>query len=37
MAERRQADIMVAKWGAGIVSYDFSKSINPRIRVPITG
>ena len=33
--ERRQADIMVQKWGSEIVSYNFTRSTNPRIRLPM--
>ena len=33
--EREQAEIMQGKWGPRIVSYDFAKSPNPRIRLPI--
>lgn len=35
--ERRQADIMLKKWGPDIVSYNFEKSTNPRVRVPLKG
>lgn len=33
--EREQAEIMVKKWGDGIVKYNFDKSFNPRIYAPI--
>jgi hypothetical protein len=35
--ERWQAELMLKKWGSGVVSYDLSKSTNPRIRVPLKG
>jgi hypothetical protein len=35
--EREQALTMVKKWGNDVVSYDFSKSTNPRINIPIKG
>lgn len=35
--EKRQAEIMVKKWGSKIVRYDFKKSTNPRIRSPYKG
>ena len=35
--EKRQAEIMIKKWGNKVVKYDFSKSTNPRINVPIKG
>tara|TARA_R110000751_G_scaffold48895_9_gene108633 strand:+ start:1382 stop:2122 length:741 start_codon:yes stop_codon:yes gene_type:complete len=33
--EYKQAEIMVKKWGPEVVRYNFDKSTNPRIRVPI--
>lgn len=35
--EKAQAEIMISKWGKKIVSYDFKKSTNPRIRSPFKG
>lgn len=35
--ERAQARVMVAKWGPSVVSYNFDRSTNPRVRVPIRG
>ena len=35
--ELRQAEIMIKKWGPKVVTYDFNKSTNPRIRVPFKG
>lgn len=35
--EKEEAEIMVSKWGPQIVSYNFKKSTNPRIRVPLRG
>lgn len=35
-AEHRQAEIMIKKWGR-VVSYDFEKTVNPSIRVPLKG
>lgn len=35
--EKEQAKIMIKKWGSKIVKYDFNKSTNPRIHIPIKG
>lgn len=35
--EKRQAEIMIRKWGSRVVKYDFSKSTNPRINAPLSG
>lgn len=35
--EKKQAEIMIKKWGNKVVKYDFSKSTNPRINIPIKG
>lgn len=35
--EREQAEIMRRRWGSDVVRYDFSKSFNPVIHVPISG
>lgn len=35
--EREQASVMIKKWGSKVVSYDFDRSINPRVRVPLRG
>ena len=35
--ERRQAEIMIGKWGESIVSYNLDKTPNPRLHVPIRG
>ena len=35
--ERRQSEIMIAKWGPEIVAYKLDKTPNPRINVPIRG
>lgn len=35
--EKRQAEVMIRKWGSKVVSYDFEKSTNPRINCPLKG
>lgn len=35
--EKRQAAIMVRKWGGDVVKYNFEKSTNPRIHLPFRG
>ena len=35
--EWRQAAIMLNKWGPDVVKYNFDKSTNPRIKVPLKG
>ena len=35
--EREQAEIMVKKWGDKVVKYNFAKSTNPLVHVPIRG
>jgi hypothetical protein len=35
--ERRQAEIMIAKWGPKVAQYDFTQSFNPRIHPPYKG
>jgi len=35
--EREQAEIMKRKWGSKIVKYDFRKSTNPHVHVPLKG
>jgi len=35
--EKAQSDLMIQKWGRGVVRYDLKKSTNPRLRVPING
>ena len=35
--ERKQAEIMIKKWGNKVVKYDFQKSTNPKLNVPIKG
>lgn len=35
--EKRQSEIMLKKWGEKVVSYNFKKTTNPRIRVPLKG
>lgn len=35
--EIKQADIMTGKWGGNVVKYDFKKSTNPRLFVPLKG
>lgn len=35
--EVRQLERLQRKWGSGVVSYDLSRSVNPRIRVPLSG
>lgn len=35
--EMKQAEIMQKKWGEDIVKYNFKKSTNPRLRVPLKG
>lgn len=35
--EYKQAITMIKKWGNKVVTYDFSKSTNPRIRIPKGG
>lgn len=37
LAEKEQAEIMLKKWGSDVVKYNFEKSTNPRIRVPLKG
>lgn len=35
--ERKQSEIMLKKWGDKVVSYNFKKTTNPRVRVPLKG
>jgi TET-associated glycosyltransferase-like protein len=35
--EARQLKRLVQKWGSSVVSYDLTRSVNPRIRVPLVG
>lgn len=35
--EKEQAEIMMKKWGKSVVRYDFDRSTNPIINVPIKG
>jgi len=35
--ERKQSEIMQKKWGSKVAKYDFSKSTNPRIKIPLKG
>ncbi len=35
--EKRQAQIMIKKWGTRVVRYNFARSINPKVRVPYKG
>ena len=35
--EKKQAELMIKKWGNKVVKYDFSKSTNPRINIPLKG
>ena len=35
--EKRQAEIMKKKWGEKVVSYNFKKTTNPRIKIPLKG
>lgn len=35
--EKEQAEIMRQKWGDAIVKYDFTRSPNPRLNVPLKG
>lgn len=35
--EKKQAELMIKKWGSKVVRYDFNKSTNPIINVPIKG
>lgn len=35
--EKRQAEIMIRKWGSKVVKYNFKKTTNPRINVPLKG
>lgn len=35
--EREQSEIMLKKWGDKVVSYDFKKTTNPRVRIPLKG
>jgi len=36
-AEIKQSEIMIKKWGKSVVSYNFNKSTNPIVRVPLRG
>lgn len=33
--EKKQAKVMIKKWGSRVVSYDFKKSTNPRVNCPL--
>lgn len=35
--ERKQAKLMMERWGRGVVKYNFKRSINPILNVPIKG
>lgn len=35
--EKKQAEIMIKKWGSKVVKYDFNKSTNPKINCPLKG
>ncbi len=35
--ERKQLDRLQHKWGSAVVSYDLTRSVNPRVRVPLAG
>lgn len=35
--EKRQAEIMLRKWGSDVVRYNFARSTNPIIKTPIRG
>ncbi len=35
--EKKQADIMIGKWGSKVVKYDFKRSTNPVINCPLKG
>lgn len=35
--EKRQAEIMTKKWGKKVVKYNFAKTTNPKIHVPLKG
>lgn len=35
--EREQAEIMEKKWGTNVVQYNFAKTTNPRLKVPLKG
>jgi hypothetical protein len=35
--EIKQSEIMIKKWGNKVVSYNFKKTTNPRVRVPLKG
>lgn len=35
--EKRQSEIMLNKWGSKVVSYNFKKTTNPRVKVPLKG
>lgn len=35
--ERKQSEIMLKKWGRKVVSYDFKKTTNPRVKIPLKG
>jgi flavodoxin len=35
--EKEQAEIMIKKWGKSVVRYDFNRSTNPIVNVPIKG
>lgn len=36
-AEKKQAEIMLRKWGSDVVRYNFARSTNPIIKTPIRG
>lgn len=35
--EKRQAEVLVKRFGSDVVQFDFSRSVNPKVRVPIKG
>lgn len=35
--ERKQAEIMIKKWGSDVVSYNFEESTNPIVKAPLKG
>lgn len=36
-AEKENGKILIKKWGSKIVTFDYARSINPRIRIPFSG
>jgi hypothetical protein len=34
---KKKAETFMRKWGKRIVNFDFDRSVNPRVRIPIKG